>query len=308
MQNNAVLPKELYHYTSWETFEKIVKNHTWRFSSINITNDISENLNLYLKQLLEDKNLISNITQNVKTDIIHYIDTNNYYGIKKYFIACFSKKKDDLGQWRVSYGNYGQGVCIGINPKYFTKQQFSKSKDCLGWSEVIYEISEQKKLLKTITEKFEKYNEDDYIEDNSLDLSWELRDIAMLMKHKAFCIENEYRLIVPMIDNEILDENFCSLEEDYQKTENERVYFIKNINPNIQEDDLVKCIDYDLNSSAREGEGDLFTSILLGKDCKKKKDDVTKLLKENGFDVSNISITKSDIPYRFSDDRCIFRR
>ena len=35
------IPPVLYHYTSWDTFEKIVKNHTWRFSSINGTNDLS---------------------------------------------------------------------------------------------------------------------------------------------------------------------------------------------------------------------------------------------------------------------------
>ena len=32
-------------------------------------------------------------------------------------------------------------------------------------------------------------------------------------------------------------------------------------------------------------------------------DDVRGLLKENGFDDSNIEVSKSDIPYRFSDDR-----
>ena len=64
MQVESFLPKELYHYTSWKTFEKIVKNRTWRFSSINDTNDLSENLNLYLKQLLSDKDLISNIDYN----------------------------------------------------------------------------------------------------------------------------------------------------------------------------------------------------------------------------------------------------
>lgn len=288
MQNGFALPDELYHYTSWETFEKIVKNHTWRFSSINGTNDLSEDLNLYLKHLLKDRSLISNIAPNVKQNIINHIETSNYYGDKKYFIACFSEKKDDLGQWRVSYGDYGQGVCIGINPKYFTKRQFNKNSNCLGWAKITYEISEQKILLKNITKKFEKYNDDGYIEDNSLELSWELRDVAMLMKHRAFCIENEFRLIVPMIGEEILDQNFYSPKVSLNKNENIRFY---------------KYIDYDLKSHAREGSEILFTSILLGKDCEKKTEDVKNFLKENGFDTSNLSISKSNIPYRFSDDR-----
>ena len=288
MQVESFLPKELYHYTSWKTFEKIVKNRTWRFSSINDTNDLSENLNLYLKQLLSDKDLISNIALDTKNNIIRHIDANNYYDSKKFFIACFSEKKDDLGQWRVSYGDYGQGVCIGINPKYFTKRQFNKNSECLGWAKITYEISEQKILLKNITKKFEKYNDDGYIEDNSLELSWELRDVAMLMKHKAFHIENEFRLIVPMIDDEILDENFYLPKVDFNKNEKKQ---------------LDKYIDYDLTSEAREGDKNLFTSILLGRDCKKDKKDVKKILKEYGFDISNLSISKSNIPYRFSDDR-----
>lgn len=82
-------PPVLYHYTSWDTFEKIVKNHTWRFSSINGTNDLSEDLNLYVKQLLDDKDLISNINLNTKQDILDQIDTDNYYGFKKLFYCLF---------------------------------------------------------------------------------------------------------------------------------------------------------------------------------------------------------------------------
>ena len=145
------LPNELYHYTSLETFKLILENHTWRLSSINYTNDLSEDLNLYIKQLLNDKKLISNINPSIKRDIIHHIDVNNYYGSKKYFVACFSDQKDDLGQWRVSYGNYGQGVCIGINPNFFTRHLYYKDKDRLGWAKITYEPLEQKKLLKDIT-------------------------------------------------------------------------------------------------------------------------------------------------------------
>ena len=59
----------------------------------------------------------------------------------------------------------------------------------------------------------------------------------MTMKHKAFHIENEWRMIVSMTDDQILDENFYSLEEDYAKPENERIYFkkiqIKIFKPNL---------------------------------------------------------------------------
>ena len=295
------IPPVLYHYTSWDTFEKIVKNHTWRFSSINGTNDLSEDLNLYVKQLLDDKDLISNINLNTKQDILDHIDTDNYYGFKNYFIACFSSVRDDLGQWRTSYGDYGRGVCIGINPKFFTKHIYLNNPNQLGWVKIAYEVQVQKHRLSNITSKLEPPDEYWGI-DNSYLLANEIRDVAMTMKHKAFHIENEWRMIVSMIDDQILDENFYSLDEDYAKPENKRIYFKKNTNQNIQAKFIVKCIDYDLNSQARVGEGKLLTSILLGKECPYNEKDVKKLLSDNNFDNS-ISISKSNIPYKFSDDR-----
>jgi len=298
---NLLIPQVLYHYTSWDTFEKIVRNHTWRFSSINGTNDLSEDLNLYVKQLLDDKDLVSNIAPNIKQDILDQIDTDNYYGFKNYFIACFSSVYDDLGQWRTSYGDYGRGVCIGINPTFFTKNLYLNNQDQLGWVKIAYEIQSQKQRLSNITSKLEPPDEYWGIDNSDL-LAHDIRDIAMTMKHRAFHIENEWRMIVSMIDDQILDENFHSLEEDYAKPENKRMYFVRNTNPNIQEEFIVKYLDYDLNSYAREGEGELFCSVLLGKECLHSVDDVKKLLSNNGFDDS-IDICKSNIPYRFSDDR-----
>ena len=298
---NLLIPPVLYHYTSWDTFEKIVKNHTWRFSCINGTNDLSEDLNLYVKQLLDDNDLISNINPNTKQDILNQIDTDNYYGFKNYFIACFSSVRDDLGQWRTSYGDYGRGVCIGINPKFFTKDLYLDNHDQLGWVKIAYEIQSQKRKLLNITSKLEAPDEYWGIDNSDL-LAHEIRDIAMTMKHKAFHIENEWRIIVSMIDDQILDENFHSLAEDYAKPEDQRIYFKKNTNPNIQAKFIVSCIDYDLNSNARVGEEKLFNSILLGKECPYNENDVKKLLSNNGFDNS-ISIFRSNIPYRFSDDR-----
>ena len=161
------IPPVLYHYTSWDTFEKIVKNHTWRFSSINGTNDLSEDLNLYVKQLLDDKDLISNINLNTKQDILDHIDTDNYYGFKNYFIACFSSVRDDLGQWRTSYGDYGRGVCIGINPKFFTKHIYlNKTIETLrdlhdetGIPIVLVGMSLAKHKLKKHTHLFDRISE-----------------------------------------------------------------------------------------------------------------------------------------------------
>lgn len=295
------LPKELYHYTSWETFNNIVNNHTWRFSSINGTNDLSEDLNLYVRQLLNDKKIVK-VDSNIKNKIIHNIKTDNFYGTKSYFIACFSEEKDDLGQWRTSYGDYGRGVCIGINPKFFTKHMYLENSDMLGWVKVSYDIQTQKQRLSKIVSKLEK-PDPIWGMDNTTDLTAEIRDKALTMKHKAFHIEHEWRMIVAMVGDTPLDDNFHSLSEDLEKPEEERQYFIRNANPNIQGNFIVRCMDYDLDSKAREGEGNLFTSILLGKECPHYIEDAKEALTLNEFNTKGIKFSKSNIPYRFSDDR-----
>ena len=276
MANNFSVPPILYHYTKWKNFEKIVQNHTWRFSSINFTNDIKEKLNGYVIEILNDRYLINNLDQNIKDDIIHNINTDNYLGIKNFFIACFSEKEDDPYMWEneYGYGDKGQGVCIGINSEFFTEHLFRNddkadpnASNKLGWTEIAYDIQTQKQRLLQIAEEYEKYD-DDFIEDNTQDLAYKIRNIAMTMKDKAFKDENEYRLVIAAIDDELLDDNFLPMNT------NKEIY-------------------YDLNSNAREGFGELFHSILIGKNSQYTEDDVKKLLNKNGFNTSNIIISKS---------------
>lgn len=283
---NNELPNVLYHYTSWNTFEKIVKNKTWRFSSINNTNDLSEDLNLYIKQLLSDKNIISNINSKTKKELIDLVEQTNYYQVPSYFIACFSKEKDDLGQWRVKYGDYGKGVCIGIKPNFFTNHFYEADSLSLGWAKIEYEVAAQKKILNEIICKL---NQTEYNDTQSL--VSELRDIAMVMKHKAFHIENEWRLVTSMVEDNLPDENFIPLGEPTDSNP----YYIKNTNPNIQGDYTIKCIDYVLN----QNEENVFDSIILGKESDKTINDVKQLLEVNNFKIDSVKISKSDIPYDF---------
>jgi len=276
------LPRELYHYCTWNTFEKIVTNKTWRFSSINGTNDISENLNLYVKQLLCSSSLFGKFSPNIRKNIIDEIENENYYNNKNYYIACFSTEKDDLGQWRVAYGDYGKGVCIGINPKFFTQNFYINNCDRLGWTEVSYNISSQKQRITQILEKYEDGSKNDWGIDNSMELAWEIRDVALTMKHRAFRIEHEWRMVVGEVDGNTSEIEFCPV-------------CIEAPNP---------YIDYDIKAKTRSTCEKLFTSILIGADCRKTKKDVINLLADNGFkDTDSINIDKSNIPYGFGKNK-----
>lgn len=271
------LKETLFHYTSFDTLKKIAENGTWRFSSINGTNDLSEHLNLYVTYLLKQSGLFEFISEDVKENVIQNINNQNYYGYKDYFITCFSSEEDDLGQWRVRYGDFGRGVCIGIDPKFFTDKEYILKTDNLGWSKIEYNINKQNNIVSEILKEYEEPDSVWNI-DNAMDLAAKLRDIALTMKHYAFNIEHEYRLIAGCVDQGFSEAEFISenMTKDY--------------------------VDYDLNRRFDIYKKPLFKSILIGKDSKIKEKDIQNLFRYNGLAASEILISKSDIPYRFADE------
>jgi len=90
--------ESLYHYTTFESFWKILENGTIKLSSILGLNDKSE-LNF---------TDLSTIKQNY-----HPTRMNKF---SRTFIFSLSKLEDNLNQWRL-YGDDGQGVCLFFKPK-----------------------------------------------------------------------------------------------------------------------------------------------------------------------------------------------
>lgn len=272
------LNRTLYHYTSFETLKKIVENRTWRFSNINGTNDLSEHLNLYVIYMLNQPGLFDFIPQNIRKEVIRNINNQNNYDFKGYFIACFSSEEDDLGQWRVKYGDFGRGVCIGIDPKFFTDKEYILNTDNLGWTKIEYNTNSQRNVVANILNEYEK-PDPVWNMDNAMDLAARLRDRALTIKHPAFHIEQEYRLIAGNVESNFPEAEFIS---EYM-TEN--------------------YVDYDLNSRFEKYKQPLFESILIGKDSKVTEKQIQRLFEHNGLAAPNMNINKSDIPYRFVDDR-----
>lgn len=277
------LKETLFHYTSFETLKKIAENRTWRFSNVNGTNDLSEHLNLYVIYMLNKPELFDFISQDIKKEIVRSINNQNHSGFKDYFIACFSDSEDDLGQWRVKYGDYGRGVCIGIDPGFFTDKEYVLNTDNLGWAKINYNANLQNDIMAKILNKYEE-PDPEWNLDNSMDLAAKCRDTALTIKHHAFNIEHEYRLIAGSVDGNFPEAEF------------------------IKEDMTEDYVDYDLNSRFEKYKQPLFKSILIGKDSKTKEKDIQKLFEYNGLASPQMYISKSDIPYKFAVDRTRRRR
>jgi hypothetical protein len=117
---------------------------------------------------------------------------------KRFYVACFSQKSDDLGQWR-GYGEWEKGVCLGYN--YVELVQASPWFS--GW--VIYEPLTQEKVAESLVNEIidrvvPSIVLDPSIEVQILDAACELLSVILppsllLMKDHAFRDEAEFRLI-----------------------------------------------------------------------------------------------------------------
>jgi hypothetical protein len=106
----------VYHYTSFETIQKILKGDSLRFGSLNNQADKKElifGLEV-LRNLLERHGEYTSLVDLVKTKTSGITCAD---GIKRqFYIFCASEKKDVYRQW-LRYGGQARGVCMSINRK-----------------------------------------------------------------------------------------------------------------------------------------------------------------------------------------------
>jgi len=105
-------PKTLYHYTSLEALQSIVKSKKLRASNIRFLNDMSETL-IFRQDVLEVLRQRANGGERAQAlaELIDHIESRP---LQSLFVASFSEKGDLLSQWR-AYCPPGLGVSIGFN-------------------------------------------------------------------------------------------------------------------------------------------------------------------------------------------------
>lgn len=100
----------IYHYTTVDTFLKILDSKTIWASDLSKMNDPQE--------VTIGIELIKKIYQKKFPDLLHWFENDRFVGLdnEQLLLGCsFSENPDDLSQWR-AYGDDGKGVDIGINP------------------------------------------------------------------------------------------------------------------------------------------------------------------------------------------------
>jgi hypothetical protein len=109
-------PPLLYHYTSWEAAEQIVRSQRFWATAHHCTND-REELVYADVTILEAARAAELRSSGLSRRLIRLF-SKTYSATRigashRTYLVCFSKHRDDPNQWRV-YGRDGAGVCLGL--------------------------------------------------------------------------------------------------------------------------------------------------------------------------------------------------
>jgi hypothetical protein len=222
--NSNWLPKhslnddtQLYHYTDFNGLQGILSNRELWFGHVSSLNDpqeykygisiITETINDLIAN--EDVKGIRSFLK-FTLQIVEKI-TSDLYDI---FLACFCESGNLLSQWR-NYANRGGGYCLGFKFTEITKTSFgleiATNARPIFLRKVIYNKEVQKELvqaylnlmieaIKSICQiNTNRDSAESYLHENahvmSMQASNRLIEMAFCFKHKAFSVEQEWRLV-----------------------------------------------------------------------------------------------------------------
>ena len=187
----------IYHYTTVDTFLKILDSKTIWASDLSKMNDPQE--------FTIGIELIKKLYQKKFPDLLHWFENDRFVGLdnEQLLLGCsFSENPDDLSQWR-AYGDDGKGVVIGINasilsssntltiPAFYKEDE--RTTSFVHFHKVIYAKEEFENSVKELLD-----NIGDFINDTveSYKLSIGLSRLACSFKSEFYKNEQEIRAIV----------------------------------------------------------------------------------------------------------------
>lgn len=205
----------------------------------------------------------------------------------RYFAACFSGCKDDLGQWR-GYAEDGAGVALGFSKRALATAANRCTSDALRFCPVIYDTKQLNKEVHTIISNnvLNKSADLDEIVDGFSKAYGEALTLAPIYKNPSFAGEDEWRLFLWMPYGferrvERLLRKDC---EGYIDIKGLRFYQRgKGLNTALR-------IGFDPESILR--------SITLGPKCEIDRRELLLLLNECGIKADEIVVMTSESSYR----------
>ena len=187
----------IYHYTTVDTFLKILESKAIWASDLSKMNDPQE--------FTIGIELVKNIYQEKFPEFLHWFESDRFVGLdnEQLLLGCsFSENPDDLSQWR-AYGDDGKGVVIGINrsilsacntltiPSFYEEDE--RTASFVHFHKVIYSKQEFENSVKELLD-----NIGDFINDTveSYKLSIGLSRLACSFKSDFYKSEQEIRAII----------------------------------------------------------------------------------------------------------------
>ena len=287
----------IFHYTDFQGLIGILKNQSLFATNINFLNDTKEfNHGIELLESIFNSQITNEETEGIFNHLRS--DVKTIYSLDRY-VTCFSKNGDLLSQWR-SYGNQGNGIAIGFEPR-----EIENSLDeFVNGINIIYDESFQKSII----QEYIKISLD-YFESNKELFDWSGFDYDFLVsrsileflegvlagfKHPSFLEEQEFR-IEYNIDGSINKPHDKKLY--FRNSNNLVIPYIKlfskfaksEVNEIDELDDFIKM---------KLGEMLPIKEIILGPslDYEMNRLAIEMLLNKSGY--KGIKIKPSKIPYR----------
>ena len=282
----------LYHYCSNNAFYSIIENRTIRLSSLSLSNDSMEGK--FVAEILlriAEADGLDHVTMNLLRESVSRIE-NLIDGLG----FCLSEKGDLLSQWR-GYANDATGVSIGFSKDYLERiavASLGQNKSGFTLNRVEYDLAVQECIIKPTYIEIKNLiaagaykftgrrslldsRTDDEIDRMNKDFDLAFRTLStklfidlfsklFLLKTKAFCEEQEWRLI-SYWGKSVTD--ICSFR--------------------VLNDRIIPFREFELH----EPESGSIVEVILGPKNTTPAHVIESLLKQSGFPNAIISLSKA---------------
>lgn len=188
---------QLYHYTSLEALEAMIKSQSIRASSVFLMNDPNE--------LIYGQEYITNKFNQTLSDKLKHSYEGQSINSFSAFVFSLSELNDDMNQWE-KYGNKHKGIRVGFTPKNLLEFWCEIDNITVFLIPVIYHNNNSKyldpygtvfdEMKSSFISDINSYyidNEINHIELNELKFFCSL--ISSMIKRKEWSSEKEWRII-----------------------------------------------------------------------------------------------------------------
>ncbi|MCM3108787.1 DUF2971 domain-containing protein [Bacillus velezensis] len=275
------IPNTLYHYTSLNGLDGILKNREFWVTRYNFLNDVTE---LYYTYDL-CKEIIFEMSQSQKKyeQVLKFLNTHLFEMDENIYILSLTTNMDSNLLWSNYSKNDGYNIALAYPDMVNDFKRGDEEKEYLIYcANVIYDKEKQKKMLKRIVNNVFEIMEKNWVneeitedlEDFSSTLSMAIRLLACFFKDEAFSQEEEVRVI-------FYRNPLFSTEKNFR----------------ISNGSFIPYITVPFSE-----EGRLIKGVTIGP---KNKIDIAEkgmelFLRTHGYDyIENNSVIKSRIPYRY---------